>query len=649
MDGRIARQKWDSIVERTEPIMQAIEDASFTRTDLYQLADAIESQSKLASSVFKSQLELFEKQVQALKPQVQQTLKNIGVEPSNANIEKVLDKAYQKILSKQFPNLVGQLQKALLADTAKSQKKQPDDEEVEKKPAEWIKFGRMALGGLGYAFGLDKEFVDERLSEIKTLLTGGLHTVDTILRSVKYPLMLGTNNEAENYIRSYNKFSNWLQEKAEQIIYPAAYELQKEQQQDAVKVAQQKEDLKAELLEANNVPLINHIDPTDKTVDVGQVNLGPANNLLPQVIQPQPYNLDPLIDLIIDSNDSQDKQLTSIEKSSNWLVDVFKKHFDIEDVEEVKPKKDEQNKQHLISKLFSNIIEFQGKTAQKTQDLLEKIGVSQELASLLGFFALPALGYMAYQLIKRIDWAEVLRTVGSTIWDWFLSLLPKNIRDKLTSDVTAEPNVQATQGTDANGNEVTVIPDENTGQFHIVRKDKDGKISTAISDYNPTVIEDGPYKGWVVEKQEPMADATGTVTTMYNPQEGKRQKVYHYDDTGQEYTVAQKTKGKVIDDFNHQEQTKATISPATSTVTPVATAMPKSTVTPQATTELKQHVTDKDVSVAVAPQQSGKLQDMISKNQSKQGSGAIPNMTLNTIPMLGQRNNDDLFLLNTAQ
>lgn len=641
MDGRIARQKWDSIVERTEPIMQAIEDASFTRTDLYQLADAIESQSKLASSVFKSQLELFEKQVQALKPQVQQTLKNIGVEPSNANIEKVLDKAYQKILSKQFPKLVGQLQKALLADTAKPQKKQ-DDEELEKKPAEWIKFGRMALGGLGYAFGLDKDFVDERLSEIKSLLTGGLHTVDTILRSVKYPLMLGTNNEAQNYIKSYNKFSNWLQEKAEQIIYPAAYELQKEQQQNAVKIAQQKEELKAELIEANDIPLINHIDPTDKPVDAGQVNLGPANSLLPQVIQPQPYNLDPLIDLIIDSADSQDKQLTSIQKSSNWLVDVFKKHFDIEDVEEVKPKS-EQNKRHLISKLFSNLIDFQGKTAQKTQDLLERMGVSDSLSSLLGFFALPALGYVVYKIIKKINWAEVLKDIGSTIWNWFLSLLPKNIRDKLTSDVTAEPNMQTTQGTDASGNKVTVVPDENTGQFHVVRTDKDGNISTSVSDYNPAVIEEGPYKGWVVEKQEPMADATGTVTTMYNPQEGKRQKVYHYDDTGQEYTIAQKTKGKVIDDFNHQEIPKAT----TSSVTPVRTATPRSTVTPQATSDLKQHVTEKDTSVSVVPQQGNKLQTMIDQNKQQKQGGSVPNMTLSTVPMLGQRSNDDLFLLNT--
>ena len=637
MDGRIARQKWDSIVERTEPIMQAIEDASFTRTDLYQLADAIESQSKLASSVFKSQLELFEKQVQALKPQVQQTLKNIGVEPSNANIEKVLDKAYQKILAKQFPKLVGQLQKALLADTAKPQKKQSDDDELEKKPAEWIKISRMALGGLGYAFGLDKEFVDERLDEIKTLLTGGLHTVDTILRGVKYPLMLGTNNEAQNYIRSYNKFSNWLQEKAEQIIYPAAYELQKEQEQNAVKVAKQKEDLKAEL---SSIPLLSHIDPQDK-VNVGQVNLGPANNLLPQVIQPQQYNLDPLIDLIVDSADSQDKQLTSIQKSSDWLVSVFKKHFDIEDATEAKPRKEGQRR--LISKLFSNLIDFQGKTSQKTQELLERMGVSDSLSSLLGFFALPALGYVVYKIIKKIDWVEVLKDVGSTIWNWFLSLLPDRIRKQLTSDVTAESNTGTTQGYDASGNRVTVVPDENTGQFHVVRTDKDGKVSTSISDYNPTVIEEGPYKGWVVEKQEPMADATGTVTTMYNPQEGKRQKVYHYDDTGQEYTVAQKTKGKVVDDFNHREITKAT----TSSVTPVRSAMPSSTVTPQATSDLRQHVTDKDMSVAVTPQQGGKLQTMIDQGKQQKQGGAAPNMTLSTVPMLGQRSNDDLFLLNT--
>ena len=660
MDGRIARQKWDAIVERTEPIMQAIEDASFTRTDLYQLADAIESQSKLASSVFKSQLELFDKQVQALKPKVQQTLKSIGVDPSTANTEKVLEKAYQKILSKQFPKLVGQLKKALIADSPKAKNKDKDLDSEDKKPADWIRLGRTLLGGIGYTFGLDKEFVDERLGEIKSILSTGLSAVDTVLRSVKYPLMLGTNDDAKNYIEQYTKFSNWLQDKAEQIIYPTAWELKHEQEQNAVKVKQKKDDVKAQLLEANDsptatqatdVPLLNHIDPTDEPVDVGQVNLGPANALLPQVIQPQPYNLDPIIDLIVDSNESQDKQLTDIKTSSDWLVNVFKKHFDIEDVEEVKSAKNKPktNKRRLISKLFSNVIAFQDKTAKKTQDILEKLGVSSGLASLLGFFALPALGYLIYKVIRRVDWADVLNSIGSTIWNWFLSLLPPAIRDKLTSDVTSgvEPQ-QPTQGTDANGDTVTVFPDENTGQFHVIRKDKEGKISTSVSDYNPTVIDSGKYKGWVVEKQEPMTDDSGTITTMYKPDEGVRQKVYHYDDSNQEFAVPEKTEGKVIDTFGHQERPKYS---QTSQVSAAPTPMPKSTVTkPQATSELKQHVTDKDVSVAVAP---NKLQSMIAQNGSKQqpsgGGSSVPNMTLSTVPMLGYRNNDDLFLLNTTR
>lgn len=116
MSTDIAKQKWDNIVKKTEPIVQSINNASFTPSDLSELGSIIAEQSKIASTVFDKQLKVYDQQVEKLREVVKDKLAANKIKPSENNILAVLSKLYQRLVKEDLPKLFAKIQKALLAE-----------------------------------------------------------------------------------------------------------------------------------------------------------------------------------------------------------------------------------------------------------------------------------------------------------------------------------------------------------------------------------------------------------------------------------------------------------------------------------------------------------------------------------------------------
>ena len=116
MSSDIAKQKWDNIVKKTEPIVQSINNASFTPSDLSELGSIIAEQSKIASTVFDKQLKVYDQQVEKLREVVKDKLAANKIKPSEHNILAVLSKLYQRLVREDLPKLFAKIQKALLAE-----------------------------------------------------------------------------------------------------------------------------------------------------------------------------------------------------------------------------------------------------------------------------------------------------------------------------------------------------------------------------------------------------------------------------------------------------------------------------------------------------------------------------------------------------
>lgn len=627
MDGRIAKQKWDSIVERTEPIIQAIEDATFTRADLYQLSDAIESQSELASELFKTQLKVLERQIQGLKPQVEQTLEKAGIPISEANITAVLDRAYQKMLARQFPKMVSQLQKALLAD---KEKKEKEKDKEKKEPSYILRFAkglmRTALASYGMDFDHQDQMVFDPLAKVTEKTS---KTVD------KLASLIGSTISADKKAKLRESLDDM--KKAMSIAFSSKYSAPFDSSDLPKQVKD--EQAKTEQKVIDKVPLINSVKESQK-VDLGQVNLGPANSVLPPSIQPEGINFDPIMNLIIDQGKEQGTSLDYIKEKSDWLVKTFKSYFNGEDKDDIESA-ESKRKRNLIGKLFDKTLALQNKTQKKVSKILEQIGFDSDFSKLIGMLALPALATMIVPFIKSVDWGAVMGVIGSSVWGW--------IKDQIFPTSDKKGN-----GVNAKGKPITTVQAED-GTYFTVERDEQGNITTSHSAHDPRLIQEGKHKGWIVEKKEDLADANGESLTLYNPQTMERKIVQRYDDSGQEIELPVRNgrvlqtppKSKIVTSVDSTGKTLTAKPDKTpnipSAVKPNNPLMPNAK---QSTTSLNDKVTKSDLSMTVdKPQPKPKAKDNKGQSGSFLTSGA---MNLNVVPQFGVRNDDAFALLNMA-
>ena len=101
-----AEQKWQKIVQQTEPVVATIEAGSFTPSDLTKLAALIRRQSELASMLFKKEVRALQIQAESYTTDVTNKLHGAGIDASVGNIEKVIEKIFKLEIKKNLSSLM---------------------------------------------------------------------------------------------------------------------------------------------------------------------------------------------------------------------------------------------------------------------------------------------------------------------------------------------------------------------------------------------------------------------------------------------------------------------------------------------------------------------------------------------------------------
>lgn len=659
MDARIARQKWDSILAKTEPIIATIEEGSFSRTDLYQLAEVIESQSKLASKVFKSQIEILERQAKGYTSKIEKKLKEKGIQPSNANVDVVIEKVFQKLVASELPKILNKVQKVTMTYNPKTksqiaQEKKEEKERQEEKAKEKRRENSLLFYSLDKyfaAFGIEEKEVREEFYDRLVGLTDSMSSF--IGRAIKpiaqIPFIAKTiDNSLELVKKVTDPVSDWTKK----IIQPVADKALDWYTGQLVE-KDGKQELQRPLLAQALDPFVNSIisrqqyKAEQKKVEqeiVGQAGVSAIEGLT-QPIMPE-INLDPIIESVDKYSTDTLAKIEDNSKKLDWLVN----HFQTDNIVEkkVKPK---TKKDGLLAKVKKLVGDAKSNIKDKVKDTLGSMGWIKKLLLAGGaFLSVSALTALAWQTISNIDWLRVLKSIGGSILDGIKWLFGIGDGEK------------EKQRYDSQGREVDVVEDPNGG-FLNVFKDGKGNISTNRTDYDPRIIEDGKHKGFLIEKQEPMADAQGTTFTLYDPKTQKRKVVQKYDDGVEaEYEV----KGGKLEMAKETQISK----PKLQTSAPVQNMMASATFSgpklteqdsmgesaiqaisdissfeaPAAKTVLDQKVQQNDLGKAVAKPKEQKPTSTKGKDTGSQSSA----INLSNTQMMGTRNNDGFAILNLA-
>lgn len=121
-----AEQKWQRIVQQTEPVIATIENGSFTPSDLTKLASLIGRQSELASALFKKEVRAFKIQAESFTSDIIGRLHGIGVDATVGNIQKVIEKIFKLEIKRNLNSLMQKMkdevskQVNLITQTAKT-------------------------------------------------------------------------------------------------------------------------------------------------------------------------------------------------------------------------------------------------------------------------------------------------------------------------------------------------------------------------------------------------------------------------------------------------------------------------------------------------------------------------------------------------
>ena len=134
-----AEQKWQRIVQQTEPVIATIENGSFTSSDLTKLASLIGRQSELASALFKKEVQAFKIQAESFTSDIVGRLHGIGVDATAGNIQKVIEKIFKLEIKRNLNSLMQKMkdevskQVNLIKQTAKTFFVEKKENQVAKK------------------------------------------------------------------------------------------------------------------------------------------------------------------------------------------------------------------------------------------------------------------------------------------------------------------------------------------------------------------------------------------------------------------------------------------------------------------------------------------------------------------------------------
>ena len=490
MQGALAKQKWEAIVEQTEPIIQGIEDATFTPTDLKRLASAIRSQSEIAGKVFEHQLSLYDQQVAKLNELIKDKLSANNIPATEANVQKVADKIFAGLVQHDWTDIVKKVQRSLANDKAskvfqkkidkianntdklakdkKAKKAQDTLLNLDKKNSVLQKVLKVTVG-LPLRLAVNKELRSTLRKQFKdfrsklfiriqkfwgVLRNPGKYIKQALIQSankLKQLVKTGVSNTA-TYLGftdqdkratfdTLSKARNTVRNKARKILQPilpnAVADLRNNKKRALrAKVLSNMRDMGLKPKNINSVPHIIHSN-CDKDREY-LIQTGIAKGIQAEHNVRSAYH-------------SAKDTVTNAYNNSrvSGFITVFNEWRKEQDIRQKVKDKWERVKTSKISKLVGKSLDKYKKLYKESKEQIEETAAGSFFKSTLdklGGFKYILGGGLAVAigtaLWKAFDVGEFLKKVGSSIWSWFVDLLPDAVKKFFNID---QPNSDNTQ------------------------------------------------------------------------------------------------------------------------------------------------------------------------------------------------------------
>lgn len=456
MQGALAKQKWEAIVEQTEPIIQGIEEASFTPSDLKRLASAIRSQSEIAGKVFEHQLSLYDQQVAKLNELIKDKLSANNIPATEANVQKVADKIFAGLVQHDWSQIAKQIQKALANDKASKAFQNKIDKIAKNTDPKNKQNSILDLKGnsglqkfLKVTVGLPLRLAVNK--QLRTTLRNEFKQFRTQLRIRVQKLWGILRNPGKYFKQALSSFGNKVKDFTKHKISNAATYLgfTKEDKKAALEalpkikssvVGKTRSILQpvlpnavAELRDNKKRALRAKVLSNMRDMGLNPQNINSASHI---IRANWPKDKEHIIQISSAYRNAKDTAMNAYDNSRvGEFITVFNEWRKEQDVKQRLKDKWERVKTSKISKLVGKSLDKYKKLYKESKDQIEEVGASNFFKSMLdklGGWKYILGGGLAVAigtaLWKAFDVGEFLKKVGSSIWKWFVDLLPDSVK-----------------------------------------------------------------------------------------------------------------------------------------------------------------------------------------------------------------------------
>ena len=683
MQGAVAKQKWEAIVEQTEPIIQGIEEASFTPSDLKRLASAIRSQSEIAGKVFEHQLSLYDQQVAKLESVIKDKLAANNIPATEANVQKVADKIFAGLVQHDWTDIVKKVQKTLgndkaskdfqkkidkianntdkLAKDKKAKKAQDTLLNLDKKNSVLQKVLKVTVG-LPLRLAVNKELrstLKKQFKDFRSKLFVRIQKFWGVLRNpgkyikqaliqpankLKQLVKTGVSNTA-TYLGftdqdkratfdTLSKTRNTVRNKARRILQPilpnAVADLGNSKKQALrAKVLSNMRDMGLKPKNINSASHIIHANwPKDKE-HIIQTSIAKGIQAEHNVRSAYRSAKDTVTNAYDNSRVSE-------------FITVFNEWRKEQDIRQKVKDKWERVKTSKISKLVGKSLDKYKKLYKESKDQIEEVGASNFFKSMLdkmGGWKYILGGGLAVAigtaLWKAFDVGEFLKKVGSSIWKWFVDLLPDSVKKIF--------------GIESNPAQDIVMPNYSKGKSNGPTKSLAEKGVNQDKEYWDKFI--GPdekfkhlpdprttdYSSLTFREKSQLSRGNSQVRRKID-QIGNAQRNQRLDKLRKQREEDKKNLSKA--EYNKKYGTRINTASNFDFNDTTVESKPKTANTKSVMAD-KVNTTDLSTPVPKREQTKG------ASNKQKSGTGAGNVFNLSTVPLYGRRDNDGLAVINT--
>ena len=710
MQGAVAKKKWEAIVEQTEPIIQGIEEASFTPTDLKRLASAIRSQSEIAGKVFENQIALYDQQVAKLESVIKDKLAANNIPATEANVQKVADKIFAGLVQHDWADVVKKVQKSLVNDKASQEfqkkldqikkttdtlvKVEKDNKSEEKKqntldPKKSLLLQKMLKVTVGIPLRLAvnkqirvefKNAFKNQLKELKKQLkvfgTKILKISQKVWNVIRHPgeyFKLGLSKLTGLAKRGISKAASYIgfteqdkraalgvvkraKNRVAKFVQPALY--------DANRFAGSK-------IQSILQPVLPNAVAELRDNKKRALRARVLSNMREMGLKPQNINSAPHI---IRSNWGKDREhlvQTGIAKGIqaehnvrtaykgvkdtvtraydnsriSEFITVFNEWRKEQDIKQELREKWERAKTTKIGKLVGKSLDKYKKLYKESKEQIEEVGAANFFKSMLdkmGGWKYILGGGLAIAVGKALwdafDVGEFFKKVGSSIWKWFVDLLPESVKklfgiknadtEPETKDYV-QPNYSKGSGRTRTMAERGITQDKSYWD-KIVGSDEKFKHlpDPRTTDYNSLTFREKTQ----LSRGDP--EVRHKITQIAQEQAKQRQAKFKTQKEADKKNLSEADYNKK---YNSRMNTASTFDFGTDAV---EQSKPK-----QANTKsvMPDSVNTTDLSKPVSKREQAKG----ASNKQKSGTGAGNVFNLSTVPLYGKHDNDGLAVINT--